>query len=410
MNCTIITIGDELLIGQVIDTNSAFIAQRMNEIGIAIERRIAISDSLSAIQQTIIEAWKTAPILIVTGGLGPTKDDITKKALAELFQVGFKRDEPTYLHVKSFFESRKAPFLPVNEAQADIPENAEVLFNARGTAPGMWFDIDGKILISMPGVPYEMEYLMQTYVIEKLQSRFNLPALYYAYIQTCGLGESFLAKKISHIEDGLSAGIGLAYLPSPMAVNLRLSGQTKDEREIDLAAAAIQSELSDYVYGTSKKPIEELVYHRLKETNQTITLVESCTGGYISNLLTNISGSSDVYIGGWNVYTNQFKTKQLNILEATIREYSAVSEECARELLEKALDKTSANYGIAVVGYLEKYEANKAHAYIAYGSCLDIRIKKVDLFQPRVKAKEAIARVALVSLYKEFLNNPSFQK
>jgi nicotinamide-nucleotide amidase len=147
MNSTIITIGDELLIGQVIDTNSAFIAQRMNEIGIAIERRIAISDSLSAIQQTILEAWKTSPILIMTGGLGPTKDDITKKALADLFQVGFKRDEPTYLHVKSFFEARKTPFLSVNEAQADIPDNAEVLFNARGTAPGMWFDIDGKILI-----------------------------------------------------------------------------------------------------------------------------------------------------------------------------------------------------------------------------------------------------------------------
>jgi nicotinamide-nucleotide amidase len=403
MNSTIITIGDELLIGQVIDTNSAFIAQRMNEIGIAIERRIAISDSLSAIQQTILEAWKTSPILIMTGGLGPTKDDITKKALADLFQVGFKRDEPTYLHVKSFFEARKTPFLSVNEAQADIPDNAEVLFNARGTAPGLWFDIDGKILICMPGVPYEMEYIMHTHVIEKLQSRFNLPALYYAYIQTCGLGESILAKKINQIEDRLSAGIGLAYLPSPMAVNLRLSGQAEHRQEIDLAAAAIQSELSDYIYGISKTPIEELVYHRLKETNQTIALVESCTGGFISHLLTNISGSSDVYIGGWNVYTNPFKTKQLNILEATIREHTAVSEECARELLEKALDKTNANYAIAVVGYLEKYEENKPHAYIAYGSPGDIRTKKVDLFQPRVKAKEAIAKVALVSLYREFL-------
>lgn len=404
MKCTLITIGDELLIGQVIDTNSAFIAQRLNEVGISVHRRIAISDDLQEIQNSILEAWESSNIIITTGGLGPTKDDITKKALAEMFGVGFKRDEETFQHVKAFFESRNVPFLPVNEQQADVPENALVLFNARGTAPGMWFEHNEKILICLPGVPYEMEYLIQTYVIEKLQNRFNLPALYYAYIQTCGLGESFLAKKISAIEDGLSAGIGLAYLPSPMAVNLRLSGQNEHQQEIDVAARAIQAELSEYVYGTSKTPIEELVYIRLKRNKQTITLVESCTGGYISHLLTNISGSSDIYLGGWNVYTNLFKTNQLNIEEATIREHTAVSVECVHELLQKALDKTGANYGIGVVGYLEKYEENKPHAYIAYGSIEDIRTKRIDLFHPRVKAKEAIARVALVSLYKEFLN------
>ena len=404
MKCTLITIGDELLIGQVIDTNSAFIAQHLNEIGIAIHRRIAISDQINEIQNSIREAWKTSTIIITTGGLGPTKDDITKKALAEMFGVGFKRDEQTFQHVKAFFESRNVPFLPVNEQQADVPENAHVLFNARGTAPGMWLENDDQLLISLPGVPYEMEYLLQTYVLDRLQKQFKVPPLYYAYIQTSGLGESFLAKKIEHIESQLGDKISLAFLPSPMAVNLRLSGNMEQKEEIDSFANQIREKLKDYIYGNSKTPIEELVFQKLKEQNKTITLVESCTGGYISNLLTNISGSSEVYKGGWNVYTDEFKKNQLNIKEETLNTNTAVSEECAQELLLNALNKTQADLGIAVVGYLEKYNEQKPHAFIAYGNSKDIKLKKIDLFYPRIKSKEAIARVALVALYKEFLN------
>lgn len=403
MKSTLITIGDELLIGQVIDTNSAFIAQRLNEIGIAVHKRIAIGDDLKEIQTTITEAWKTATIIITTGGLGPTKDDITKKAIADLFGVGFKRDEQTFKHVKAFFESRNVPFLPVNEAQSDVPENAYVLFNARGTAPGMWFEHEGKILICLPGVPYEMEYLIQTYILERLQKKYNLPSLYYAYIQTSGLGESFLAKKIEHIESSIGEGISLAYLPSPMAVNLRLSGNFDQKTEIDNYANQIREVLKEYTYGDSKSPIEELVFQTLKDQNKTITVVESCTGGYISNLVTNISGSSAVYKGGWNVYTDEFKTSQLQIEHELLNTYSAVSEECAKSLLSLALTKTQADYGIAVVGYLEKFGEYKPHAYIAYGQSDNIRIKRIDLFYPRTKNKEAIARVALVSLYKEFL-------
>jgi nicotinamide-nucleotide amidase len=404
MKCTLITIGDELLIGQVIDTNSAYIAQRFNEIGIAIHRRIAISDDLQEIQNSILEAWKTSPIIITTGGLGPTKDDITKKAIAELFSVGFKRDEKTFQHVKAFFESRNVPFLPVNEQQADVPENAHVLFNTRGTAPGMWFENNGKILICLPGVPYEMEHLIQTYVVKRLQNQFKVPPLYYAYIQTSGLGESFLAKKIEHIEIQLGDKISLAFLPSPMAVNLRLSGNIEQQVSIDTFANQIREVLKDYVYGDSKIPIEELVFQKLKERNKTITLVESCTGGYISNLLTNISGSSEVYKGGWNVYSDDFKMSQLDISNEILTSYTAVSEECAKELLSNALDKSQADLGIAVVGYLEKYHEMKPHAFIAYGNSKNIMLKRVDLFYPRVKSKEAIAKVALISLYKEFLN------
>lgn len=403
MKCTLITIGDELLIGQVIDTNSAFIAQRLNEVGISVHRRLAISDDLKEIQNSIEEAWTTSTIIITTGGLGPTKDDITKKALVEMFGVGFKRDEETFQHVKAFFESRNVPFLPVNEAQANVPENAQVLFNTRGTAPGMWFEHDGKILVSLPGVPYEMEHLIKTYVIKRIQKKFNLPSLYYAYIQTLGLGESFLAKKIEHIENMLGENISLAYLPSPMAVNLRLSGNIEQQADIDNFAKQIREVLKDYVYGDSKIPIEEVVLQKLKDQSKTITLVESCTGGYISNLLTNISGSSEVYKGGWNVYSDEFKKSQLEITTEILKSCTAVSEECARELLKNALDKTQADLGIAVVGYLEKYNKIKPHAFIAYGDSKNIKLKRVDLFYPRVKSKEAIARVALISLYKEFL-------
>ncbi|MFN5849417.1 MAG: nicotinamide-nucleotide amidohydrolase family protein, partial [Chitinophagales bacterium] len=367
-------------------------------------RRIAISDDLNEIQNSILEAWKMSPIIITTGGLGPTKDDITKKAIAELFGVGFKRDEQTFQHVKAFFESRNVPFLPINEAQADVPENAHVFFNTRGTAPGMWFENDGKILISLPGVPYEMEHLILTYVIDKLQKQFKVPPLYYAYIQTSGLGESFLAKKIEHVESQLGENISLAYLPSPMAVNLRLSGNMKQKEEIDVFAYQIREALKEYIYGDSKIPIEEIVLQKLKERNKTITLVESCTGGFISNLITNISGSSAVYKGGWNAYTNDFKIQELGVQPEILTKHSAVSEACAKDILENALTKTKASYGIAVVGYLEKYENQKPHAYIAYGDLASIKLKKIDLFYPRIKSKEAIARVALISLYKEFLN------
>lgn len=404
MKATIITIGDELLIGQVIDTNSAYIAQELSALGIGIYRRIAISDQLEEIQMSIREAWSRYPIVITTGGLGPTKDDITKKAIADMFGVGFRRDERTYQHVKAFFESRNVPFLPVNAAQADVPENAEILFNARGTAPAMWFDLNGKILISLPGVPYEMEYLIQTHVLVKLREKFQLPSLYYSYIQTCGLGESFLAKKIAHIEDNLPPEISLAYLPSPMTVNLRLSGTQIYKEEIEHYTTEISSELSEYVYDHTPWPVEQLVLKKMLDLDKKMCLVESCTGGYISHLLTNMSGASQILYGGWTVYTNNFKNKELGISHQLLAEYSAVSEVCVRELLVAAFEKSVSDFGIAVVGYLEKFENEKPHAYIAYGTSKDIRIKKIDLFYPRAKSKEAIARVALVGLYRDFLN------
>lgn len=402
-NCTIITIGDELLIGQVIDTNSAYIAQQLSVIGISIHRRIAISDNAAEIKNAITESWLHSDIIITTGGLGPTKDDITKKTICDLFQVGLKRDEETFQHVKSFFEARNRPFLDVNQAQADIPENAEVLFNARGTAPGMWIENNGKILISLPGVPFEMEYLITTHVLDRLKAKFKIPSLYYQHIQTMGMGESFLAQKIEYIESKYPY-ISLAYLPAPLSVNLRLSGTEDLKAEIDQYAHEIRVELADCIYGDNTESIEIKVINQLKLSNKTITLTESCTGGYISNLLTNISGASEVFVGGWSVYSNEFKHRELNVKSETLDTYTAVSEETSLELLIHSLNKTNADFGISVVGFLEKSEiVASPYAIISYGNLAFQKTKKIDLFYPRVKSKEAIAKVALVSLYKEFL-------
>lgn len=405
VNCTIITIGDELLIGQVIDTNSAYIAQRLNEIGISTRRRIAIGDSESEIRNAIQEGWTLSDIIIMTGGLGPTKDDMTKKTIAEYFQVGFHRDEETYHHVRSLFESRNLPFLKVNEAQADIPTNAKALFNQVGTAPGMWIAHEGKLLISLPGVPHEMNHLMKTHVLPRLEKYYQLPPLYHYHIQTQGIGESFLAKKIESIESQLPPNISLAYLPSPAAVHLRLSGVLSNKDNIETIGDKITQEVTEYVYGHTTQSIEDLLVKKLSVLGKTLTTAESATGGHIADRITNITGSSKVYLGGWNCYSNSFKEKELDISPSTLERYTDVSEETVKELFDHALKQSNADYAIAVVGYLEKSNlVERPHAYLCFGNNEKNILKKIDLIYPRIKSKEAIATTAMVGLYRDILN------
>ena len=225
--------------------------------------------------------------------------------------------------MKTFFESRNRPFLEVNEAQAYIPENAEVLFNERGTAPGMWIEDNGKILVSMPGVPHEMEFITTKHIIPRVKEKYHLPALYYAHIQTAEIGESFLAEQIEDIESSIPADISLAYLPSALSVNIRLSGKENQKEEIDSFADKIRERISKHVYGDSKTPIVDLVFQNLKERKETISLVESCTGGYLANGITNINGSSEVFIGGWNVYTNEFKSQELDVSNVDFSQFNS---------------------------------------------------------------------------------------
>lgn len=402
--CTIITIGDELLIGQVIDTNSAFIAQELNKLGISIKNRIAIADKESEIVDTIRNAMKNSEIVITTGGLGPTKDDITKHSLCKLFNVSLKRDEETYLHVKSFFESRGREFTEINQSQADIPQNAKALFNERGTAPGIWIEEQNRILVCLPGVPFEMEHLIQKKVVIALEHHFKIPSLYYSYIQTAGLGESFLAREIEDIEEAIPENISLAFLPSPYRVNLRLSGSEEDKTTIDAISLDIKKRLQTYVYGESKEDIFKVVLNSLMKKNQLISFAESCTGGYLANEFTNYSGSSECFKGSFVVYSDQEKIQMLNVSKELIDQYTVYSQECAVEMLQKLLIKTNSDYGISTTGIIEKSEMNpKPKVFIAYGKRNDFKTLELDLFYPRKKNKEAIAYAAMIHLYKDYI-------
>jgi nicotinamide-nucleotide amidase len=404
MNATIITIGDELLIGQTIDTNSAFIARQFNKIGVSIRQRMAIADDATEIVRWLEFGLKESDILVFTGGLGPTKDDITKKTFAKYFGVGMKRDIQTYEHVKYIFESRNRPFLEINEQQADIPSNGEVLFNKMGTAPGMWFEVDGKIVVSLPGVPFEMEYLMTERVIPKIFAKQYATPLYHRHIQTASMGESFLATKIETIENELPANVKLAYLPSIFRVNLRLSGHENDKALIDSYFEKIKNTVADYVYGFTEQSIFEHLFARLKATHTTLSFAESCTGGFLANAMTEFSGSSEVFKGSYVVYSDTWKSNILGVNPQIIAEYGVYSSQCVADMHRALLEKSGADFAIATSGIVEPTpESKKVEAYIAVGNKDRVIIKKIDLIYNRSKNKEAIAVSACFYLLKEFL-------
>jgi len=357
MLCEIITIGDEILIGQIVDTNSAWIAQKFNEIGVRIKQISSVSDDRIHILNALKEASERADIIIITGGLGPTKDDITKKTLAEYFNVGFRRDEAVLEHVKALFK-RFNPLvnelLETNKQQADVPENCLVLPNKNGTAPGMWFEDKGKVYVSMPGVPFEMMYLIEEEVIPKIKRQFKLPSIVHQTILTAGIGESFLAEKISKIEDSLPSNIKLAYLPKLGQVRLRLSAYGEDENtlrsEIEVFVHQIASLIPEYVIVTEDKPLEKAVLDFLDLHGKTLSTAESCTGGHIAQLITQHPGSSRSFLGGAVTYSNALKISVLGVQEHTLQQFGAVSEETVKEMAEGALRNLNSDYSIAVSG------------------------------------------------------------
>jgi nicotinamide-nucleotide amidase len=400
MNCIIYTIGDELLMGQTIDTNSAFIAQKLNPIGIKIIERRSIADDRKAILDAIDFGVQNHDVIIFTGGLGPTKDDITKKTIADYFNVSLKRHEKTFEHVKAFFEKRNRPFLDMNHYQADVPSNCEVLFNKVGTAPGMWIAHQGAILISLPGVPFEMEYLMEYEVIPRLKERTTTPALIYSYIQTAGIGESFLAKRIESIEDALPSTIKLSYLPNPYRVNLRLSTTQEYENEMIATKNQILEVLEDAVYGESQNTIFEHFFNFLKAKNWFVSFAESCTGGFLVNEMTNISGASNVLSESYIVYSKTSKIEKLGVAKEIIEAYTVYSPECAEAMAIACLEKSKSHIAIATTGVLEATKEYKPFAYIAIAIQGKVISRKVDLFYGRNKNKETVAVVAIFEALK----------
>jgi nicotinamide-nucleotide amidase len=400
MNCIIYTIGDELLMGQTIDTNSAFIAQKLNPIGIKIMERRSIADDRKAILDAIAYGMQNHNVIIFTGGLGPTKDDITKKTIADFFNVPLIRHDKTFEHVKAFFEKRNRPFLDVNHYQADVPSNCEVLFNKAGTAPGMWIEHQGAILISLPGVPFEMEYLMEYEVIPRLKKRSKTPALIYSYIQTAGIGESFLAKNIEFIEEALPDYIKLSYLPNPYRVNLRLSTTQEYENEMLSFKNQMIQELGDAVYGESTNTIFEHFFNFLDNRKWLVSFAESCSGGFLVNEMTNISGASRILSESYVVYSEASKMDKLGVAKEIIDAHTVYSAECAEAMAIACLEKSKSHIAIASTGVLETTKDQKPFAFIAIAIQGKVVSRKVDLFYGRNKNKETVAVVAIFEALK----------
>ncbi len=355
MLAELITIGDEILIGQILDSNSAWMATELNKIGIKVKQITSVSDDANHILEAVKNAEIRADIIIMTGGLGPTKDDITKKTLAVYFNTKeMVLHEPTLAIVKEIFNKYKAPLLEVNIQQAMVPDNCEVLLNQQGTAPGMLFRKNQKIFISLPGVPYEMMNLMSSYVIPKIKEEYKLPAVYHQYILTAGVGESFLAERIKNIEDALPPHIKLAYLPKLGAVRLRLSTSEHASdviiKEVDGFINQIIEEISDVWIAKEDIPIEKVILNLMESKNLTLSVAESCTGGAISQIITQHPGCSTVFAGGGVVYSYEMKTKLLGVKPETLEKFGAVSEETITEMVTGALLNFETDYAIAVSG------------------------------------------------------------
>ena len=354
MIAEIITIGDEILIGQIVDTNSAWMAQKLNLAGIKVKQISSVSDDRQHILEALNESKSRADLILITGGLGPTKDDITKKTLAEYFNSGYRLDQEALDNVRRFFLKYKAPLLEINIKQAEVLDNCITLLNLNGTAPGMWIENEGKVFVSMPGVPFERMYMMEEQVIPKIKQAFNLPVILHHTILTAGIGESILAERIESVEDSLPEHIKLAYLPKLGTVRVRLSGNGQNEEilknEISVYAKRIVEKVHEFVIAENDTPIEKVILDFMAARNLSLSVAESCTGGYISHQITQHPGSSMVFLGGAVTYSNSLKISILGVSEKTLNNFGAVSEETVKEMSEGAKSAFHSDYSIAVSG------------------------------------------------------------
>ena len=402
MKATVITIGDEILIGQIIDTNSAWIGQQFSTLGVKIHEIISCGDDAAQIVSAIDRAKATSQIVLMTGGLGPTKDDITKKTLVDYFNTELVLNEEVWGKMKQIFEKRGAQVLEINRSQAMIPKDCIMLPNMRGTAQGMWFERDGVVFISMPGVPHEMKHLMETQVIPKLQQKFSFPKIVHATIMTAGAGESAIATMLSAFENELPANIKLAYLPNLGTVKLRLTAFGEGEKlvnEVETQKQKMKGLLGHLVYCDGEELLEAIVGKMLLAKQATVSCAESCTGGYISHLFTSISGSSKYFEGGIVSYSYDVKEKMLGVNHETLVKYGAVSEECVREMLQGLLKVSGTNYGIAVSGIAGPDggtpEKPVGTVWISVGSKDKIISKRFNFFPSRMENIRIFSNAAL---------------
>jgi nicotinamide-nucleotide amidase len=353
---SIITIGDELLIGQTIDTNSAYMAQELNKIGIWVHRRVAVGDVWEDIWKSLDDESRVSQVVLITGGLGPTADDITKPLLCQYFGGKLVVDEDALGNVKNIFENiLKRPLLERNLKQAEIPDVCSVIQNKRGTAPGMWFEKEEKIYISMPGVPHEMKGMMTTSVLPKLKDRFALPPIIHRTLLTAGIGESFLAERINDFESTLPTNIKLAYLPNYGMVKLRLTARGRSEKlmaELESEFDMLKEKVQDVMVVDEDLTMQQVVGKLLTTRQKTMCTAESCTGGYVAHLITSVPGSSAYYRGSVVSYANALKMDILGVDPQVIEQYGAVSKETASQMVKGALRVLKTDYALVTTGIM----------------------------------------------------------
>ena len=353
-NVSILTIGDEILIGQIVDTNSAWMGQQLNLAGFKIQAIHSIGDGREDILNYLAKAQKESEIILITGGLGPTKDDITKKTIADYFGVDMSFHEATWERIQRMFQRWGRSTTPAHKEQCYMPDNAKILFNKMGTAPGMWFEHEGKVFVSMPGVPYEMKYLMEHEVIPNLKKHFPGQPIAHRTILTIGEGESRIARRIADFEDSLPANIKLAFLPNLGRVRLRLSGVGNDEdqlnQQLDDLKEKVVRIIPELVYGSDEEQLEEVIGQMLKDRELTLATAESCTGGKIAQRITTIPGSSAYFTGSVVAYSNAVKENVLGVSSDTLKNHGAVSELTVKEMVQGAIKLLNTDLAVSISG------------------------------------------------------------
>ncbi len=408
MKVHLLTVGDEILIGQIVDTNSAWMGQQLNLAGAEVVEISSVGDEKTEILAGIRHAFSNADLVLMTGGLGPTKDDITKVALAEFFDVKMVFDQPTYERIVRMFEMLGRPTSEAHKHQSYMPSNSLILKNKMGTAPGMWFEYGEKVLVSMPGVPYEMKWIMENEVLPRLKNRFLSSPIAHRTIRTAGAGESQLASMLESFEDHLPPFIKLAYLPSPANVKLRLTGRNKDEKMLHEVLDEKKSELleivKDYAYGFEEEALEAVIGNILKEKKLSLATAESCTGGYLAHLITSVPGSSAYYKGSIIAYANEVKIRELGVAEQTLETHGAVSEETVTAMVRGALKVLNTDLAVATSGIAGPDggtpEKPVGTIWIAVGSEEKIITHKLQPGKERIRNIEYTATFALHLLHR----------
>jgi nicotinamide-nucleotide amidase len=406
----LLTIGDEILYGQIVDTNSQWMSVELDKIGIKVVRKTTVGDVESEMLTAFAEAEKRADVILITGGLGPTSDDLTKPCLARYFNCGLAMNEEALAEVTEFFKSRGRELTEINRQQAALPTACIKITNALGTAPGMWFDKDEKVFMSMPGVPHEMKKMMTDLVLPRLAKKYALPVIHHKVIRTIGIGESFLAEKIAEWENTLPPHIKLAYLPSLGEVKLRLTGFGSSlaqlESETNQLVERLKERVGQFIYGYGETPIEVVIGETLRTRKLTLSIAESCTGGYLSHLITSVPGSSEYFLGTMIPYAYEIKMRQLGVKPEILEKHGAVSEPTIIEMANIVRAKFSTDIGVATSGIAGPGGATPdkpvGTVWIAYSDKHQTVTKKLQLTKDRM-LNIKLASAAVLNLIRQSL-------